>query len=55
MFAVLGGFISSHKVIHNVNMPCLSLQLAALAKSCRPHNKQLHHLNINVFNTLSVR
>jgi len=54
MFAVLGVSISRHKVIHNVNMPCLSLQLAAPAKSCRPHNKQLHYLNINVSNIFSV-
>jgi hypothetical protein len=54
MFAVFGGSIARHKVIHNVNMPCLSLQLAAPAKSCRPHNKQLHCLNINVSNIFSV-
>jgi hypothetical protein len=50
----LVSFRATNKVIHNVNMPCLPLQLAAPAKSCRPHNNQLHDLNINVFNILSV-
>jgi hypothetical protein len=48
-------FRGTNKVIHNVNMPCLPLQLAAPAKSCRPHKKQLQDLNTNAFNILSVR
>ena len=45
-------FPGTNTMIHNVNMPCLSLQLAATAKSCRPHNRQLHSLNVNVLKHL---